>query len=158
MQVASHAQKYFIHLKVIPKEKRRESTLDITSVDGKVVGTSHAVPSTKKKSMLPGEGINADQTIAADATETGFIVDAERSLLNREQLCAAANCRAYGHPITRIRSDIEELIIEPMDKNNDVNSIFDVWKALISHYPKLFNVARRGVSSYAAGVGAENTP
>ncbi|PHT71913.1 hypothetical protein T459_22698 [Capsicum annuum] len=72
------------------------------------------------------------------------------SLLPGEQPCAAANSRSYGHPITRIRSDIEPLITEPRDEDNDLKSIFDVGK--------LFNTAHSGVSSYAAtSFGAENT-
>ncbi|KAF3635396.1 hypothetical protein FXO37_26018 [Capsicum annuum] len=64
--------------------------------------------------------------------------------------CAAANSRSYGHPITRIRSDIEPLITEPRDEDNDLKSVFDVGK--------LFNTAHSGVSSYAAtSFGAENT-
>ncbi|PHT27628.1 hypothetical protein CQW23_32768 [Capsicum baccatum] len=88
MQVAIHAQKYFMHLKVIPKEKRRARILDITREDAKVVGTLQVVPSTKKKSTLPGESINADQTIAAAKGESAV---ANRFSMNAPQDMVAAH-------------------------------------------------------------------
>ncbi|PHT37728.1 hypothetical protein CQW23_21301 [Capsicum baccatum] len=63
-QVASHAQKYFKHLEVVPKEKkRRENIVDIISADAEATGTSQAVLSTKNESTLPQESINAEHTI-----------------------------------------------------------------------------------------------
>ncbi|KAF3633021.1 hypothetical protein FXO38_25810 [Capsicum annuum] len=60
MQGASHAQKYFKHLKVFPKAKRGESILDIISADAEAAGTSQVVLSTKNESTLPQESINAE--------------------------------------------------------------------------------------------------
>ncbi|PHU06544.1 hypothetical protein BC332_23033 [Capsicum chinense] len=70
MQVASHAQKYFKHLKAFPKEKRREITLDIISAHAEATGTSQTVLSTKSESTLLRESINAEQTIAAAEGES----------------------------------------------------------------------------------------
>ncbi|PHT26766.1 hypothetical protein CQW23_33627 [Capsicum baccatum] len=63
MQVASHAQKYFKHVKAVPKEKRRESILDIISADAEATRTSQIVISTKNENTLPHESFNAEQTI-----------------------------------------------------------------------------------------------
>ncbi|KAF3633016.1 hypothetical protein FXO38_25805 [Capsicum annuum] len=63
MQVASHSQKYFKHLEVVPKENGRESILYIISTDVEAAGTSQVVLSTKNESKLPQESINAEQTI-----------------------------------------------------------------------------------------------
>ncbi|KAM3325217.1 hypothetical protein P3S67_000341 [Capsicum chacoense] len=93
-----------------------------------------------------------------DTNETGFLVDAGRSLLPREQPCAAASTGAYGHPITRIGSDLEALLTEPREEDNDINSIFVVRKVPTSH-EVLLNAAHSGISSYtAASFGAENAP
>ncbi|KAF3684134.1 hypothetical protein FXO38_00432 [Capsicum annuum] len=93
-----------------------------------------------------------------DANETGFLVDTGRSLLPSEQPCAAASTGAYGHPITRIGSDLEALLTEPREEDNDINSIFVVRKAPTSH-EVLLNAGHSGISSYAAAsFGAENAP
>ncbi|PHT97015.1 hypothetical protein BC332_34056 [Capsicum chinense] len=63
MQVSSQSQKYFKHLEVVPKEKGRESILDIISTYVEAAGTSQVVLSTKNESKLPQESINAEQTI-----------------------------------------------------------------------------------------------
>ncbi|PHT97215.1 hypothetical protein BC332_33857 [Capsicum chinense] len=63
MQVASHAQKYFKHLKSVPKAKRRETILDIISAYAEATGTTDVVLSTKNERTLPQESINAEQTI-----------------------------------------------------------------------------------------------
>ncbi|PHT71905.1 hypothetical protein T459_22690 [Capsicum annuum] len=68
--VASHAQKYFKHLEVVPKAKRRESILDIISADAEASGTSQVVLSTKNESRHPQESINAEQTITVAEGES----------------------------------------------------------------------------------------
>ncbi|KAF3684133.1 putative fasciclin-like arabinogalactan protein 12-like [Capsicum annuum] len=64
MQVASHSQKYFKHLKAVPKKNRRASILDITSADAEAAGTSQAMPSTNNESIFPRQSTNAEQIIA----------------------------------------------------------------------------------------------
>ncbi|PHT71898.1 hypothetical protein T459_22683 [Capsicum annuum] len=72
MHVASHAQKYIMHLEDITKEKRRESLLNIIIIDAEATGTSQVVLSTKNERILPQESINAEQTIAvAEGESTG---------------------------------------------------------------------------------------
>ncbi|PHT97216.1 hypothetical protein BC332_33070 [Capsicum chinense] len=70
MQVASHAQKYFKHLKAVPTEKRRESILDLISADAEATQTSQIVISTKNERTLPQESINAEQTITVTEGES----------------------------------------------------------------------------------------
>ncbi|PHT24838.1 hypothetical protein CQW23_34573 [Capsicum baccatum] len=68
--VASHTQKYFKHLKSVPKVKRRETILDINSADAEASGTSQVVLSTKNERTLPQESINAEQTITVAEGES----------------------------------------------------------------------------------------
>ncbi|PHT24942.1 hypothetical protein CQW23_32185 [Capsicum baccatum] len=70
MQVASHAQKYFKNLDVVPKAKRRERILDIISADAEAAGTSQVVLSTKNESTLPQESIKAEHTITVAEGES----------------------------------------------------------------------------------------
>ncbi|PHT44334.1 hypothetical protein T459_35660 [Capsicum annuum] len=70
MQVASHAQKYFKHLKAVPTDKRRESILDLISADTEATQTSQIVISTKNERTLPQESINAEQTITVTEGES----------------------------------------------------------------------------------------
>ncbi|PHU06586.1 Transcription factor MYB1R1 [Capsicum chinense] len=63
-QVASHSQKYFKHLKAVPKKNRRASILDITSADAEAAGTSQAMPSTNNESIFLRQSTNAEQIIA----------------------------------------------------------------------------------------------
>ncbi|PHT71899.1 hypothetical protein T459_22684 [Capsicum annuum] len=71
--VASHAQKYFKHLKSVPKAKRRETILDIISAYAEATGTTDVVLSTKNERTLPQESINAEQTITvAEGDSAGY--------------------------------------------------------------------------------------
>ncbi|PHT96857.1 hypothetical protein BC332_34217 [Capsicum chinense] len=70
MQVGSHAQKYFKHLEVVPKENRRENIVDIISADAEAAGTLQVVLSTKNESTLPQERINAEHTITVAEGES----------------------------------------------------------------------------------------
>ncbi|PHU06542.1 Transcription factor DIVARICATA [Capsicum chinense] len=61
-QVASHAQKYFLHLESVNKPTRRgrPSILDITSADAETSGVSQEVPSTNNDISHPVTRIGSD--------------------------------------------------------------------------------------------------
>ncbi|XP_016445562.2 uncharacterized protein LOC107770741 [Nicotiana tabacum] len=79
--------------------------------------------------------------------EAGIQVDTERSLLPSQQPSTAAGNEIYGHPVTRIGSELEALITEHMVEDNEISSIFDVGKTPSSH-AMLSSTAHSGMSSY----------
>ncbi|XP_049407044.1 transcription factor SRM1-like [Solanum stenotomum] len=143
MQVASHAQKFYKCLEAANKGNRRASILDITSVDAEAAGTSlvpnaedmigpafggsQVVPNTSNESMLPQESTNAEQQMIT-------VAEGIDDLMMEQEDVTAARSGTYSHPITRIGSDLEALLAEPMDVDNDISSIFDVGKAPTSSY------------------------
>ncbi|MCE0480737.1 hypothetical protein HAX54_037839 [Datura stramonium] len=81
-----------------------------------------------------------------------------RSLLPSKQPCTAASSGTGSRPISRIGSELEELITEHADEDNDISSIFDVGKAPSSHAMPS-HAAHSGISGYAvASIGAVNAP
>ncbi|KAK6779587.1 hypothetical protein RDI58_021771 [Solanum bulbocastanum] len=135
MQVASHAQKFYKRLKAANKGNRRASILDITSVDAEAAGTSQVpntedmigpacggsqvVPNTSNESMFPQESTNAEQRMIT-------VAEGIDDLMTEQEDVTAAR--------SRIGSDLEALLFEPMDVDNDISSIFDVGKAPTSSY------------------------
>ncbi|PHT37954.1 hypothetical protein CQW23_21527 [Capsicum baccatum] len=94
-QVAIHAQKYFRHLKAIPKMNRKASILDITSVDAEATGTSQAVPSSNSESVAVVGRVSSGY----DATFVNGI----------DSLYLDMNCEfIFG---------IDDIIIEEVDRN-----------------------------------------
>uniref|UniRef100_M1AJ50 I-box binding factor n=1 Tax=Solanum tuberosum TaxID=4113 RepID=M1AJ50_SOLTU len=131
---------------------------------GSAYGGSQAVPNTSNESMLPRESTNAEQMIevvGGESTDHNAVVnvgsdvnvDAGSSLLPSKQSCTAASSGTYGHPISRIGSELEALLTEPMDEDNDITTIFDVGKAPTS-YPVLFDATLSGVPRYSAAEAA----
>ncbi|XP_004246920.2 transcription factor SRM1-like [Solanum lycopersicum] len=138
MQVASHAQKFFKRLEAANKGERRASILDITSADAEAAGTSQ-VPKTEDMigpacggsqvvpNMSPQESTNAEQqmtTVAEDIDD----------LMTELEDATAASSGTYSHAITRIGSELEALLAEPMDVDNAISSIFDDEKTPASRY------------------------
>ncbi|PHT37734.1 hypothetical protein CQW23_21307 [Capsicum baccatum] len=105
MRVASHAQRYFKHLKVVPKAKKRESIHDIISTDADAAGTSQVVLSTKNKSTLPQESINAEQTITvAEGESAGHASHAKK---NFKHLKSVPKVKRRETILDIIRTDAE---------------------------------------------------
>lgn len=138
MQVASHAQKFFKRLEAANIGERRASILDITSADAEAAGTSQ-VPKTEDMigpacggsqvvpNMSPQESTNAEQqmtTVAEDIDD----------LMTELEDATAASSGTYSHAITRIGSELEALLAEPMDVDNAISSIFDDEKTPASRY------------------------
>ncbi|WMV44757.1 hypothetical protein MTR67_038142 [Solanum verrucosum] len=121
---------------------------------GPACGGSQVVPNTSNESMLPQESTNAEQQMitVAEGESSGHIaafinginslipdVNVEffsgiDDLMTEQEDVTAARSGTYSHPITRIGSDLEALLAEPMDVDNDISSIFDVGKASTSSY------------------------
>ncbi|KAH0745755.1 hypothetical protein KY285_007412 [Solanum tuberosum] len=131
---------------------------------GSPYGGSQAVPNTSNESMLPRESTNAEQMIevvGGESTDHNAVVnvgsdvnvDAGSSLLPSKQSCTAPSSETYGHPITRIGSELEALLTEPVDEDNDITTIFDVGK-LPTSYPVLFDAALSGIPRYSAAEAA----
>ncbi|WMV44753.1 hypothetical protein MTR67_038138 [Solanum verrucosum] len=160
MQVATHAQKYFKHMEANKKRNRRArakpSVLDITGVNAEFGGTSQvpitvdmigpacegsqAVPDTSTESMCHRESTNAEQMTAV----VGGELSGENAFVNVD-----ASSETSGHSIPRIGSELEALLSHPMDKDIDIDLIFDVGMAPTSD-AGITPTAQTGMSGYAA--------
>ncbi|XP_049406343.1 transcription factor SRM1-like [Solanum stenotomum] len=160
MQVAIHAQKYFKRIEANKKRNRRArakpSVLDITGMDAEFGGTSQvpitvdmigpacegsqAVPDTSTESMCHRESTNAEQMTAIVRGE----LSGENAFVNVD-----ACSETSGHSIPRIGSELEALLSHPMDKDNDIDLIFDVGMAPTSD-AGIAPTAQTRMSGYAA--------
>ncbi|KAK4730978.1 hypothetical protein R3W88_023966 [Solanum pinnatisectum] len=160
MQVATHAQKYFKRIEVNKKTNKRArakpSVLDITGVDAEFDGTpqypitvgmigphckgSQAVPDTSTKSMCHRESTNIEKMTAV----VGGELSDENAFVNVD-----ASSGTLGHSIPRIQSELEALLSHPMDKDNDIDLIFDVGMAPTSD-AGIAPTTQIGMSGYVA--------
>ncbi|PHT46474.1 hypothetical protein CQW23_15632 [Capsicum baccatum] len=122
-QVASHAQKYFNHLKAVNKENRRMSIHDVTIVGADIAGTSQ-VPYTEGM-ILPACG--GSQAVASSSNQS--LLPQEST--NAEQMLAVAGGESSGHSAAFVSGmnsmdpdeddefikHIDDLIVDPEDAN-----------------------------------------